>query len=575
MLWKRVSQQKLLSRKHPTGKQKKVSNTMNWALLRKPKRKVLNIAMNRFRVKKKRKIRDVNGGCERTGNFDRISELPEPIIHHILSFLRCPKDVARTSVLSKKWRRIWTSFLTFDFDQKCFKAQKAEFKQFIEHSLSTRIAQLVCIKKFRLHLTSFDSKWAHHIDRWLCAATAKKVEELEIYVGIKKRRCYSLPRIVPAAETLTSLKLYGCKLVNYNNINLPNLKQLSIKKVRIDMNIIQSFSRSCPWIEDLRLILCTGLDRLHVSTLIKLNRLEVHECNGLKWVEIEVPSLQTFWCCGKRTTPCNINLDRCKNLRSLTLKDAKMTSELFQDQISKFPVLEKLVLKECHTLERIIIFSETLKRLTLIRCKKLYAIIDAPNLQSFEYTGYQMPIFPMGQPNLQEAKFYFESMMEKDEKNKHAFEGHNINLLNKLLESLWKFNQSESLKFVVRHDKDVIVYEELRDIQLLPFYDLKLEIISSSTSLKDLLDSLLWTTRPENLSVVSPSNSEFLKFLDEKMMNREANLLCCRYYWRKCWWHYLKDVKIKNEWTSVMNPLKKPSSTLHQTTTFKLEWTEG
>ncbi|THG15010.1 hypothetical protein TEA_013916 [Camellia sinensis var. sinensis] len=238
-------------------------------------------------------------------------------------------------------------------------------------------------KSFKYHELGL-AKEAKEKDRWLCAATAKKVEELEIYVGIKKRRCYSLPRIVLAAETLTSLKLYGCKLVNYNNINLPNLKQLSIKKVRIDMNIIQSFIRRCPWIEDLRLILCTGLDRLHVSTLIKLNRLE-------------------------------------------------------------------------------------------------------------------------------EAKFYFESMMEKDEKNKHAFEGHNINLLNKFLESLGKFNQSESLKLVVRHDKDVIVCEELRDIQLLPFYDLKLEIINSSTSLKDLLDSLLRTTRPENLSVVSPSNSEFLK----------------------------------------------------------------
>ncbi|KAL6996388.1 hypothetical protein U1Q18_006516 [Sarracenia purpurea var. burkii] len=547
-----------------------------WTLQKKPKRKVLDFATNQAGVKKDRKVSYVNGVDERTDTVDRISELPEPIIHHILSFLRCPKDVARACVLSKRWRSIWSSFLTFDFDQKSFKAQGgvlAEFNRFVESSLSTRIAPLICIQKFRLHITSFDSGLAHHMDRWLCAATTKNVKELEIYVQIEKyyRRCYTLPRIVLAAETLTSLKLHGCKLDNYNDLNLPNLRQLSIKKVYINLNIIQSFIRSCPWIEDLRLIQCTGLVYLHVSTLINLDRVEVHECQGLKQIQIEIPNLQTFWCCVDRSVPCNINLECCTRLKSLTLTDTKMTDELFKDQISKFPVLEKLVLKECRALKRITILSQKLKRLALIRCKNLLgAIVDAPNLHSFEYTGDKIFCFSMETPKLQEAKLYFESMR----KDGFEYSGEDFILwLSKFQEFLGKFRQSKNLKVVVRNNKGVLVFEELRDMRLVPENDLKFEIISSSTNLEDILGSMLRTTHPETISVISPASGEVFKLLHDKLMNREENPSCCKYYSKKCWRHYLKDVKIGSKPTHPW--MKMPSSGLHQTTTFRMEWTEG
>ena len=59
----------------------------------------------------------------------------------------------------------------------------------------------------------------------------------------------------------------------------------------------------------------------------------------------------------------------------------------------------------------------------------------------------------------------------------------------------------------------MLVSEELRDIRLFQVNDLKLEVISSSSNLEDILDGLLRTTHPETLSVVSPSNCEFLKVL--------------------------------------------------------------
>uniref|UniRef100_A0A5B7BPX2 F-box domain-containing protein n=1 Tax=Davidia involucrata TaxID=16924 RepID=A0A5B7BPX2_DAVIN len=520
---------------------------------RKPKRKF-------SQIEKKQNIVDVND------NMDWISELPEPIIHQILSRLRS-KDVARTSVLSKKWRDMWASFLTFNFDQKSYRANQNEsFKDFVENSLSTRLEPLFGIQKFRLYMTSFNLKLAPRIDRWISAATSKNVKELEIHLKVKQKKYYSLPQTVLTAETITSLKLYGCRLDICSDIKLAHLRVLSIKKARINAHIIESLIGSCPLIQDLRLVHCSGLECLHVSGLLELKRIEVHECHGLKSVEIEIPNLQTFWYYGKKSMPCKINLAACENLKNLTLKDPSMTDELFQEQISKFSVLEDLVLKECSTLERITVLSEKLERLALIGCRKLEeANIDAPNLLSFEYTGDKMPFSSMSASSLHEAKLYFQS----PKKNQDTI------WFDMLQKFLGKFDQSKVLKLVVQLDKNVIIYEELKEIQLLPFFELKLDIIKSSWTLKEHVDTLLRMCHPKTLSVVSSSSGKFLKFLHEKIMNREGNPNCCRYYTRKCWQHYLEDVEIeKSEGNGIsgQNPWLKSSPTLQKSTSFKLNW---
>ncbi|GAY38608.1 hypothetical protein CUMW_037960 [Citrus unshiu] len=52
-------------------------------------------------------------------DMDRISNLPEPIQHHILSFLSF-KHVVKTSVLSKTWAQVWRKFPFLVFDSTFF-----------------------------------------------------------------------------------------------------------------------------------------------------------------------------------------------------------------------------------------------------------------------------------------------------------------------------------------------------------------------------------------------------------------------------------------------------------------------
>ncbi|KAK3028909.1 hypothetical protein RJ639_039918 [Escallonia herrerae] len=359
------------------------------------------------------------------------------------------------------------------------------------------------------------------MNRWIKAAIGKDVKDLEVHLEVKGKRRYILPQEVLSAKTLTSLKLYGCKLDNSNVIKLPNLQELSIKKARVDVEMIQSLIRCCSLLEDLRLINCTGLRSLHVSTLRKLNRIEVHECHGLKSVEIELLNLRTFWFYGKIThSQCKINLAGCENLRNLTLNNPFLTDESFHNLIAKFPFLEQLVLTECNKLERITILSRKLKRLALVRCKKLKeANIDAPNLFSFEYTGDKVPFSSMNISCIREAKLHIESVRwvkSKILRDVHSFLG--------------KFNLVEGLKLVVLSDKyfvshysvlmcfsfdmvlkNATVHEELGGIEFAPCSDLKIELMKSSLNLKDHVISLLRACRPTTLSIISSPSSEFLK----------------------------------------------------------------
>nr|XP_043630530.1 F-box/LRR-repeat protein At5g02910-like [Erigeron canadensis] len=64
---------------------------------------------------------------------DRISDLPDDIIHHILSFLDMTYAV-RTCILSRRWKDTWTSMSNIKLDCRKFKPKR----EFVEHMLTHR-----------------------------------------------------------------------------------------------------------------------------------------------------------------------------------------------------------------------------------------------------------------------------------------------------------------------------------------------------------------------------------------------------------------------------------------------------
>ncbi|KAI3463287.1 hypothetical protein Pfo_019950 [Paulownia fortunei] len=561
MFWKRIWLRNLVKRDHSTKRSRIRRGNERQNLMLTPigsvcgdegllgKRKIghLGVESNKDIVRKRQNIRGNNGVYDSNADVDRISELPEPIIHHIFAFLHCTKDVVRTSILSKKWKSMFNSYLTFDFDERWFRVpggmgkhnrikarevQKKKFKGYVEKSLAMRLDPVPCIDKFRLYVNNSDNVLGACLGRWICAAVDKNVKELDIQVNTKGKHFF-LPSSVFMSTSITSLKLSGYVLYSLIAIKMSNLRELSIKDtILVNEHVIRKFEERCPLIEDLRIVCCIGLSRLAIRSLLKLRRVEVHECGNLSCIEIAASNLESFWYHAKKHQQCKIDLKGSGNLKNLTLKDCKMTDTAFQDCISKCPLLEKLVLHECTSLERLTILSGKLKSLALIQCVKLQeANIDAPNLYSFQYSGHRMPFSSMNVLGLCEAKFSFGPIMKTSQ---------GIVEYQKLFGN---FNRSKGFKLIIYSKQNMKIYEEPREAHLVPNFFCKLELTTSSTNVLKTVDNWLRECHGGSLILVSPSN-ELIKLMRTMIMDREDNPNCCRFYSNKCWRHYIADVKI-------------------------------
>lgn len=436
MLWKRIYVRNLAKRDRSTKKSKIKRKRDRKNLVKQIEidcgsegslRKRKNEDLGEDAIREKKRIKGITEIHDKNRDVDWISELPEPIIHHIFACLRCTRDVVRTSILSKKWKSMFDSYLTLDFDDKWFRVprgrgrhnrikareiQKKKFKDYVEKSLAKRLDPVPCIDKFRLHVNYTYDAPGVSMTRWIMAAVNKNVKDLDVRVNMKEM-LYPLPYSVLLSTSITSLKLSGSVYLG-PLIKLPNLRELSIKDcIRVNEQLINKFEERCPLIEDLRLVCCKGLSSLTISSLSRLRRVEVHECAKLSCINIAALSLESFWYHAKSHQRCQIDLKGSENLKNLTLKDWKLTDRTFQDCISKCALLEKLVLNECTSLERLTILSGKLKSLTLIQCLKLQEVnIDAPNLYSFQYNGHRMPFSSMNVMGLCEAKFSFSPIMK-------------------------------------------------------------------------------------------------------------------------------------------------------------------
>ncbi|CAI0441211.1 unnamed protein product [Linum tenue] len=83
----------------------------------------------------------MKGGKRRRGvkGTDRLSELPDGILHHILSFLDS-EFVVRSSILSRRWRWVWKEVLVLNFCGHSCKAKHKQqhFERHVDQILSRR-----------------------------------------------------------------------------------------------------------------------------------------------------------------------------------------------------------------------------------------------------------------------------------------------------------------------------------------------------------------------------------------------------------------------------------------------------
>ncbi|CAL5403598.1 unnamed protein product [Camellia sinensis] len=216
--------------------------------------------IKRLKISKKKKAKKLEE------KHDYLTELPEPLLNHILSYLTM-KDVIRTSVLAKRWRYTWLYV-------PCLKFPPMKVSRQIEVAFINRTLLLHKGPNIQeLNITfKYNNDGACQVDSWMHFALTRNVNELYLDFLVKgardpSRHCYRLPHFILSCRSLTVLALKRCAIKFPINFKLSSLKKLSLDLVDISSQAVNDLISSSPILEYLSLTDCQKDDSLNLSIM--------------------------------------------------------------------------------------------------------------------------------------------------------------------------------------------------------------------------------------------------------------------------------------------------------------------
>ncbi|KAM1343681.1 hypothetical protein PS2_007778 [Malus domestica] len=229
-------------------------------------------------------------------NGDRISSLPNEILCRILSLLPT-KEAVKTSVLSPRWRYVWTPIPTLDLcdksSQRALNSVSPGFTEFVGRRLFTH----------RFHRDRVENYPS--VEAWICTAIRLKVVELELVLHSLSYP-FELPDNLFTCKTLVVLKLWLESNVTFTPTSgcFPNLKFFHARIRNPDADSMETLFYSCPALEDLiidGLVAVRKVLNFNISAP-KLKRLKIYLVKDEPWeetgsnisFEVNAPNLETF-----------------------------------------------------------------------------------------------------------------------------------------------------------------------------------------------------------------------------------------------------------------------------------------
>jgi len=216
------------------------------------------------------------------GGGDRLTDLPEEILLHILSMLPNSKQVVRTSVLSSQWRFLWKSVPASLYFNSEVDLNSDEEENIIAYAASVNRElhywrSCEKIKSFRVFPYSYQDFIAHDVDLWVhFAVNIGKVEEftLKFCYFDSLDFAYKFPEFAYTNTVLRNLVLGFCRLRPSGNVKWSNLVSLSIGDAGMTEGVMEKILSGCPNLECLELDKVVGIRRLEISS-VKLRKLIV------------------------------------------------------------------------------------------------------------------------------------------------------------------------------------------------------------------------------------------------------------------------------------------------------------
>ncbi|XP_060671915.1 F-box/LRR-repeat protein At5g02910-like isoform X2 [Ziziphus jujuba] len=348
---------------------------------------------------------------------DRISQLPDSLIHYIFSFLPTI-HLVRMSRVSRRWRRMWVStpFLYFDcqFNDVTFTKQVnrlSMFLKFLGNCLRCRKLYMqpdTFITSLKLHTYYKLGRYAaQRVDNWVRFAIQSKVKELDLQV-----RGYCTPPFVYTASSLMQLKVHmGSEVASLSTSS--SLTHLELRGLKL---------------EDLHL----------------LDPKEIHPMHG-------------YLC---RLDISNIDFP-AKTLKTLSLFSVTCADQRLECLISGLPLLERLTLI-CFYGVNISILSHSLKYLSFDPFgDNTKAKFVTPNLVYLYLRCRVSWIISIEAPNLFQGDL---SLSDGGYKSASYFD---------LVHFLANLNGLKKMKLSIVWDEDMIFPEDIRNTSSPPLPNLK------------------------------------------------------------------------------------------------------
>ncbi|XP_078152729.1 F-box protein At5g03100-like [Carex rostrata] len=209
--------------------------------------------------------------------IDRISRLPDHLLHHILSFLP-PKQGGCTSILSHRWRHVWLStqglkFYTDEFAN--FGPNK--FISYVNAALPYRSKQ--DLQVFKTFLMNDSPTNLAASTSWITHALKSDVRVLHIIIQVKNYgENVILPRPMLTTQSLEELGLFcfpNLRIITPNVISLSQLKTLSLQQMDINSAFMEKIISGCQRLENLNLhycwLRCSGISSRMLRNLFMEN----------------------------------------------------------------------------------------------------------------------------------------------------------------------------------------------------------------------------------------------------------------------------------------------------------------